>query len=197
MKALSIDSYYATLILEGEKTVECRSWKTSYRGDLLICANSRKNEGCLVGRAVCVAELIDIVPFARVHLKDACMDITPWDSNSRQYYAWIIRVKDEILPIKIKGQLNLFNVDDDMIVSCLDFANDDEEFRRSFNLPADLDNYINDFRDSIVTPAYYHYNKLNVDNQYGFNADFAKKFFDLSGVDPHEIWSEFPTGYTE
>ena len=37
MKAISIDSDYAALIAAGEKTVECRTWKTNYRGELLIC----------------------------------------------------------------------------------------------------------------------------------------------------------------
>ena len=40
MKALSVKPPYATQILMFMKTVECRSWKTDYRGDLLICASS-------------------------------------------------------------------------------------------------------------------------------------------------------------
>lgn len=40
MKALSVQPYWATSILQKTKTVECRTWKTDYRGDLLICASS-------------------------------------------------------------------------------------------------------------------------------------------------------------
>ena len=40
MKALSIIPWYAMDILEGYKTVECRTWKTNYRGPILICSSS-------------------------------------------------------------------------------------------------------------------------------------------------------------
>lgn len=36
MKVLSLTEPYATLIKEGKKKVETRSWKTSYRGELYI-----------------------------------------------------------------------------------------------------------------------------------------------------------------
>ena len=39
MKALSVQQPYASLIAHGEKTVEIRSWRTQYRGDLLIVAS--------------------------------------------------------------------------------------------------------------------------------------------------------------
>ncbi|WP_414551464.1 ASCH domain-containing protein [Anabaena sp. CCY 0017] len=42
MKALSLWQPWASLIPLGMKTVETRHWKTSYRGDLLICA-AKKN----------------------------------------------------------------------------------------------------------------------------------------------------------
>ena len=40
MKALSIQNPYAHIILCGEKTIENRTWKTKYRGDLLICSSA-------------------------------------------------------------------------------------------------------------------------------------------------------------
>lgn len=42
MKALTIHSPWANAIAFGEKTIECRSWRTRYRGPLLICASNRK-----------------------------------------------------------------------------------------------------------------------------------------------------------
>ena len=61
MKALSIMPYYASCIASGEKVEEYRSWKTDYRGDLLICASSRNEGPDLVrGHALCVVELFDI-----------------------------------------------------------------------------------------------------------------------------------------
>lgn len=38
MKTLTIKQPWATLIIQGDKRFEFRSWKTSYRGDLLIHA---------------------------------------------------------------------------------------------------------------------------------------------------------------
>ena len=42
MKVLSLTEPYATLIKNGSKTIETRSWKTNYRGRLYIHASSTK-----------------------------------------------------------------------------------------------------------------------------------------------------------
>ena len=42
MKVLSLTEPYATLIKNGIKTIETRSWKTNYRGKLYIHASSTK-----------------------------------------------------------------------------------------------------------------------------------------------------------
>ena len=42
MKVLSLTEPYATLIKNGVKTIETRSWKTNYRGKLYIHASSTK-----------------------------------------------------------------------------------------------------------------------------------------------------------
>lgn len=44
MKAISLWQPWASLIRMQVKTVETRSWKTDYRGDLLICAAQKKNK---------------------------------------------------------------------------------------------------------------------------------------------------------
>lgn len=44
MKALSLNADFAMLVLLGKKTIECRTWRTNYRGDILICANAKKNQ---------------------------------------------------------------------------------------------------------------------------------------------------------
>lgn len=40
-KALSLWQPWATLMATGAKTIETRSWETSYRGPLVICASKR------------------------------------------------------------------------------------------------------------------------------------------------------------
>ena len=53
MKSLSLNPYWAHCVLCGEKTIECRTWKTDYRGDLLICSsNIPKIEGTIAGHGL-------------------------------------------------------------------------------------------------------------------------------------------------
>ena len=59
MKAISIKEPWASLILNGHKTIETRTWKTTYRGKLLLCA-SKKPKSSLSGMGFAIADLIDI-----------------------------------------------------------------------------------------------------------------------------------------
>lgn len=77
MKVLSLTEPYATLIKNGIKTIETRSWKTNYRGKLYIQASSTKipkeyknNEelmnlvdiNCLnYGNIICSCELVNCI----------------------------------------------------------------------------------------------------------------------------------------
>lgn len=88
VKAISILPEYASDIFDGFKTVEWRSWKTNYRGDLLICASSRKLKGCISGYALCMVELVDVVPFTQKHLNGALMDSVPDPAG----YAWLLKM---------------------------------------------------------------------------------------------------------
>ena len=107
MKALSILPYWAMEILEGYKTVECRTWKTDYRGTIVICSSSRKTHRCIAGHALCLADIVDIVPFKRKHLKDAEMDVMP----DVPCYAWILENIRPIVPVPVKGKLHLWEYD--------------------------------------------------------------------------------------
>lgn len=122
MKALTLQPEWATLMATGEKTVECRTWQTKHRGNILFCAGAKKKRGCLYGHAFMVADLVDIVPFEKKHLKDACMASMP-DYDS---FAWLFENFKVIYPFKQKGQLGLFNVDDELIKIIPDFVSDEE-----------------------------------------------------------------------
>jgi len=92
MKAISIKEPYASEILEGEKTVEYRSWKTNYRGDLLICA-SQSPRMKLSGKAVCIVNLCKIT------------------GDEFSEYEWHL---NDIRPVEhfpVKGKLGLFEVE--------------------------------------------------------------------------------------
>ncbi|KRL51984.1 hypothetical protein FD08_GL000533 [Lentilactobacillus parakefiri DSM 10551] len=98
MKALSLHGDYAMMILAGEKTVEYRSWKTDYRGKLLICSSAMKIRGTMPGYATCVIDLVDIKKAG------------PRD------YEWQLGKIYDIEPFPVKGKLHLYDVPDDKIV---------------------------------------------------------------------------------
>lgn len=108
MKALSLNADFAMLVLLGKKTIECRTWRTNYRGDILICANAKKIKGTIPGHGLCVVKLADIRPFKRSDCKAACMH--RWERPEKAF-AWILEDIRPIEPIPIKGRLSLFEVD--------------------------------------------------------------------------------------
>lgn len=103
MKALSIRSDYIRDMIEGHKLVEFRSWNTNHRGDVLLCGTVKKAAGGAPGYAIAVAKLEEV----------------EWVDEDDCYY-WHIAPFEKggsylIEPIKVKGQLKLFNVDDKLI----------------------------------------------------------------------------------
>lgn len=121
MKALSVKQPWACLLVEGEKTIEVRSWATDYRGDLLICASAAPKNyfwhdenadvkrllpaGCQIG----IVRLLDVRP------------MTPDDNDASigNYapgaYAWVVERVGFVAPKKVVGRLKLFDVPDDEI----------------------------------------------------------------------------------
>ena len=124
MKALSVRQPWATLIAEGSKAVEVRSWRTPYRGPLLICSASKMADGYTVddedyfprGAAVCVVQLCDVVPMVASAHAVAADPIDPRDevlaADYSGLYAWLLSSPQVVQPfIPVKGKLNLFDVD--------------------------------------------------------------------------------------
>lgn len=112
MKAISIRNPYAHFILCGEKDIECRTWQTDYRGDILICSSANpKVKNTICGHALCIARLDSIEPFKKEHLDGACMGGMP----DRKAFAWHLTDIRVIKPFPVKGKLNFFNVDDSLI----------------------------------------------------------------------------------
>ena len=131
MKALSIDPEFAHYLFTGEKTIECRSWNTKYRGDILICATKVLVPGCICGHAYFIASLTDVEPFTPEHLEAACMDGMP----DGPCYAWHLEDIAPIYPIPVRGMPGLFEVDDSLIRLADDGLPDDmseEEATRFF-----------------------------------------------------------------
>ena len=111
MKALSIHPYFALGIFFLEKTVECRSWTTNYRGDFIVCSTAKKFKDTIPSHALCVVTLKDVVPLQRKHLKDALMSD---DCSVEGQYAWILDNVRVIKPFPVKGKLSLWECDHDI-----------------------------------------------------------------------------------
>jgi len=112
MKTLCVRPEWAMPITVGMKTVECRTWRTKYRGDLLICSSARKTDGCVCGSGLCVVSLDSIEPFTKKHLFSAVMEA---DDMPDDAYAWILTNCRMVEPFPVKGRLNLFEVPDEDI----------------------------------------------------------------------------------
>ncbi|MCM1329346.1 MAG: ASCH domain-containing protein [Ruminococcus sp.] len=113
MKALSVRNPWAQLIFEGEKTFEYRTWKTDYRGDLLICSTANpKIKDTICGHAICVVRLNDIVKVTKENYQEFENDLT---SDDIGIYAWQLTDLRYIQPFPIKGKQGFANVDDSLI----------------------------------------------------------------------------------
>lgn len=103
MKALSLHGNYIMDIINGNKTIEYRTWKTNYRGPILLCASAKKYGHAVHGYAICVVKVEDIT----------------WNDDFEEYEWHLAPFEDGgsylIEPIPIKGQLRLFNIDDNLI----------------------------------------------------------------------------------
>lgn len=110
MKALTIHPMYVEAMSIGAKTIECRTWKTDYRGDILITASAKKMHDTIPSHALLVAELYDIRKMRKDDAKAAFM--LPHDVSYDQF-AWCLRNFRLIEPIPVKGKLSLWNFDED------------------------------------------------------------------------------------
>ena len=111
MKALSIAPDWGMLMYQGEKTIECRTWQTDYRGDILFCTTKKLIPGCISGHALFTARLADIKPFTKAHMDKAAMDFMPQGKN----FAWFLSDFHFIYPFPVKGKQGFFEVDDSLI----------------------------------------------------------------------------------
>lgn len=135
MKAISIKQPYAYLIASGKKTIETRTWKTDYRGPLLICASKSIHKGYLVfecegivtgmptkifqpfleerkeplsrtGLALCTVTLLDCRPMTEDD------QLAAWCETYPDAWSWVLGDARPLAePFPVSGKLNLFNVE--------------------------------------------------------------------------------------
>lgn len=123
MKALTVKEPWASLIINGYKKYEFRSWKTNYRGKLLIHAglsldrtvtdkfsdyNLEYGQGEIIGEAT-LADCILVDEKLNMELKEKD-SLVYGHSDHTGIYAWKL---DNVIkydkPIKCKGKLGLWN----------------------------------------------------------------------------------------
>lgn len=125
MKVLSIKEPFASLIKDGVKVYETRSWKTKYRGEIYIHASIgisksiNKDKGFTYlkseikpGYILCKCNLVDCIPMTEDFIKDIIENTNECDYGifSEGRYAWkleVLEVFDE--PIPAKGKLGIWN----------------------------------------------------------------------------------------
>ena len=123
MKVLTIREPWASLIINGYKKYEFRSWKTNYRGKILIHAgiNIEKdmlhrfkdyNLECVKGGIIGEAELVDCI-LVDQEFNDELRKVDPivyGRSNHAETYAWKLEnIKKYDKVIYVKGKLGLWN----------------------------------------------------------------------------------------
>jgi len=122
ISVLSIRQPYAALIVTGLKSIECRTWKTNYRGLLYIHSSLKEREGKnlkipqtsdfkrilkVKGAIIGTANLVEC---RKSKPSDQIKSHCPIEEN---YFSWILenpKVLDK--PIPQKGKLGIFKIND-------------------------------------------------------------------------------------
>jgi len=123
MKVLTVREPWASLIVNGYKKYEFRSWKTNYRGKILIHTSSLMDKDMLdkfkdynldyiTGAIIGEAEIVDCILVDK-EFNDELREINPvvyGRSNHVETYAWKLdNVKKYDKVIYTKGKLGLWN----------------------------------------------------------------------------------------
>lgn len=122
MRVLTIKQPWASLIINGYKKYEFRSWKTNYRGKILIHAglstekleqqrfnsyNLNYINGAIIGEAYITDCILVDESFDK---KLRTIDKNVYKNNHIDNYAWKLEnIKIYDNPIYIKGKLGLWN----------------------------------------------------------------------------------------
>lgn len=123
MKALTIKEPWATLIIEGYKKYEFRSWKTNYRGKILIHAGkslerdqakkfAEYNLEYSCGEIIGEADLVDCIKVTEEFDKELKKknSLVYGNSGHVQNYGWKLEnIKKYDKKIKVNGKLGLWN----------------------------------------------------------------------------------------
>ena len=129
MKVITIKQPWATLIAKGYKEYEFRTWKTKYRGDILIHAGKQINKKLIekfksynleypTGKIIAKARLTDCVEvndtFRKKVIPKNPLVYDGIKDKSWNGYAFKLENITEIKPVDINGKLSLWDYDIDI-----------------------------------------------------------------------------------
>ena len=103
-KAISVKQPWANMIAAGEKTIETRTWKTSYRGPLLIVSSRKPATPPPAGHIVAMVRMIDCRPMEPRDIEYACCPM--YDGA----YSWVFDTIRVVAPIPARGKLGLYEL---------------------------------------------------------------------------------------
>lgn len=128
MKVITVKQPFATLIAEGLKEYEFRTWRTKYRGDILIHAgkgvdkkameryqhlNLEYPSGCIIAKAT-ITDCIYVDDEMKMLLKNknelVYYGVIHHDDNIKEYGFKLENIK-KIEPIYVNGKLSLWDYD--------------------------------------------------------------------------------------
>ncbi len=106
IKAISLHQPWASMIQQGSKTIETRTWYTYHRGDLLICSTLNPDiVGFKCGYALCIVNLKNCRPMI---LTDEAGARVKWRPD---LFAWVLSEIREIEPFSVRGYQGIYDVE--------------------------------------------------------------------------------------
>ena len=128
MKTLTIKQPFASLIAEGYKVYEFRTWKTKYRGEILIHAGTGIDKKAMKrfeylnldypsGKIIAKANLVDCVEIDEV-MKEKLKEMDPIvyhgainKKSEKNEYGFKLENIEKITPIEVNGALSFWEYD--------------------------------------------------------------------------------------
>ena len=131
MKVLTIKQPFATLIAEGIKCYEFRTWKTKYRGDILIHAGKGIDKkamekykhfefhypsGCILAK-VTLCDCIKIDEAMRENLRKENEEVYSHVISHKEWEGFGFQLKEvqKIEPVYVKGRLSFWNYEGEIV----------------------------------------------------------------------------------
>lgn len=114
MKTIVLRQPWASLVAEGKKTIELRTWSTKHRGPLLIVAGrgvdradarrlDRYNDPA--GVTLCTVDLVDVREAVARDSKHTLCDV------AANEFAWVLANPRPVKRVSIVGRLGLYEVE--------------------------------------------------------------------------------------